>query len=354
MKTKELFLCVLFLFAVQIFYGQDITNKTNFGKRYSKNIHAFKQKKSVLPECNTIYSFNGKDIPTGLAWDGENFWLVDTGSIYKVSPTGSYLDSLDNPATMISFLQGGELAYDGNHLWYADEQSAMLFKIDPSTKSVMQEFELPTRDSIDPNGFSIAWDGNYLWHCTYDPPMLYKLNPYDCSIISSVTMDKSVLTLEWAKGRLYGIGDSAFYKINEVTGIADDSITWCVPFPLGLAWDGTAFWNVSGPSEIFGFPTGGLDKVFKMNAAVILSMDDNVGKQEISISPNPASEAILIKGDRISQVEIYDVTGNLIYRKSGIKQASPFEVTVSTFPKGIYFTRVYDESGVNTRKLIVQ
>lgn len=352
MKAKELLFFVLFLVS-QIFYGQEIKNKTNFGRSYSHHMSGFKQRNANYSACDTITSLDCRYIPTGLAWDGENFWVVDTGYIYKVSPAGSFLDSIPNPATVVTFLQGGDLVYDGIYLWYADEQSSVLFKINPVTKSVVQQFNLPEHYSSDPNGFSIAWDGDHLWHCTYDPPMLYKLSPGNLTILDSVQMDKSVLTIEWVKGTLYGLGD-LFYKINANTGMAEDSINWCVPFPLGITWDGSAFWNVSGPSEIFGFPTGGLKKIFKMNADVNLTIDRNSNKHDISLFPNPASESTIIKGDRITQVEIYDVTGSLIYRRTGIKQTASVEIPLSTFPKGIYLTRIYNEAGTSTKKLIVQ
>lgn len=353
MKTKELLFFVLFL-ASHLFYGQEIKNKTIFGKHYSQHMQSvFKQKNAVLQACDTLASFNCKYIPTGLTWDGSNFWVVDTGKIYKVSPAGIYLDSIPNPATIVTFLQGGDLAYDGINLWYADEQSALLFKIDPLTKNV-QEFPLPTYGSVDPNGFSIAWDGDHLWHCTYEPPVLYKLNPANAHILDSMAMDKEILTMEWIKGKLYGLGNDMFYTINTLTGIAEDSINWCVPFPFGIAWDGTAFWNVSGPSKIFGFPTGGLKKVFKMNSDVNIGVEKNFNSREVTLFPNPASESTVIKGDRITQVEIFDVAGNLMYRKNGIKQLPSVEISISTFPKGMYLTRVYDESGISTKKLIVQ
>lgn len=355
MKTKGLFLSVLFLFALQLFYGQEIKNKTIFGKQYFKSTNTtFKQKSDQPLACKTIASFGCRDIPTGLAWDKTNFWLVDTGYIYKVSREGIYLDSIPNPATMITFLQGGDLAYDGSYLWYADEQSSQLFKINPATKSVEQHFDLPASTSGDPNGFSITWDGDYLWHCTYEPPVLYKLNPVNGKPLTSVAMDKEILILEWVKGTLYGLGNSMFYTINAATGTATDSVEWCVPLAFGLTWDGNAFWNVSGPPEIFGFPTGGLKKVFKLNADVNISVDENIDKQGVTVFPNPASDNILIHGNHISQIEIFDVTGNLVYNKTRIRQSGPLEISVSAFPKGIYFTRVYDESGISTKKLIVR
>jgi hypothetical protein len=353
MKTKELLLVVLVLFEFQIFYGQDMTNKKVFGRYPSKHIQNTPTQQATNRYCNTTDSFNCRYIPTGLAWDGQNFWLVDTADIYKVSPAGVYLDSIPNPATIITFLPGGDLTYDGTSLWYADEQSATLFKINPTTGNNVQ-FPLPSYGYADPSGFSIAWDGSFLWHCNYESRLLYKLNAADGSVAGVVQMDREILTLEFIKGTLYGMGENVYYKINTNTGIAEDSVNWCVPFSLGLAWDGSAYWNVSGVPEIFGFPTGGKNKVFKMNADVNLSINKMMNKQQVLLFPNPASTTISIKGNNINQIEIYDVTGSLVHSQTNHKRASSVEIQVSTFPTGIYLTKIYTETSVETKRMIVQ
>ena len=353
MKTKKLLLSVVFLIAFQLIYAQALKTKTIFEKNNS-HITIEKSQESTNKICRTIFSFDGRSVPTGLAWDGQNFWYTDTGYLYKVSPAGLYLDSIVNPAPEVFFLKGGDLTYDGTNLWYADEQSAMLFKIDPSSK-VITQFSLPFYGDFDPNGFSITWDGTNLWHNRYDDTrILFKLSPVDASVIDTVVLDHEILTLEWVKGELYGMGENKLYKINTATGMVTDSLDWCVPFSLGLAWDGTAYWNVSGPSVIFGIPTGGENKVFKMNADVNLAIDKKMNKNEVTIFPNPASESIFVKGNGMQSIEIYDVTGTLVYSLMNIRQTIPVEINISLLPKGLYFTKIYEQSGIYTKRLVVQ
>lgn len=142
MKTKKLLLAIVALLTWQSFYAQ-----TEAGKIFGKAPSYFKSQKQrpSTKICNSIFEFKCRDFTTGIAYDGQNFWVVDTGYIYKVSPAGVFLDSMKNPAPagFLFDIKGGDIAYDGSRLWYSDEQSATLTKINPVTKSVIQQYNLP-------------------------------------------------------------------------------------------------------------------------------------------------------------------------------------------------------------------
>jgi hypothetical protein len=69
-----------------------------------------------------------------------------------------------------------------------------------------------------------------------------------------------------------------------------------------------------------------------------------------TVFPNPASEFIYFSDDvpGVHQVELYDVTGQLLFRQTGIE---PMDVSI--FPSGIYLLKIIasPERNVYTIKL---
>ena len=352
---KQLIFIVLSFIALNNTYGQGINKTTKIsGINLAQTIDNSYYQKTSGSICDTVFSFRTRPLPSGLTWEGQNLWYVDTTYIYKVSSTGMYIDSIINPSSN-SISKGGDLAYDGLNLWYADEQTAKLFKINPTNGNVLQQFNLPSFGQSDPNGFGLSWDGVNIWHSQYDPPRLYKLNPTNGNIIDSLTTTLGILCIEWINGKLYGINGQQIFKINHSTGTLEDSTNWCVPFPLGLTWDGFSLWNVSGQDTLFGIPTGGKQKIYKINLDFILSVGEHSGRNSwVEIFPNPTTENISIKGEHIKTIEIYNVTGELIYSLTQIKQRISTEINLSNIPKGIYFAKIYDGQTIHTKKIIKQ
>jgi hypothetical protein len=78
---------------------------------------------------------------------------------------------------------------------------------------------------------------------------------------------------------------------------------------------------------------------------------DEAVQSNISVYPNPASDAIYIRSDSpIESVSVVNGVGKLIYSSSG--SANP--VNTSQWPAGIYFLTVKGGSGVYTTKIVVQ
>src|SRR3982751_5952204 len=94
MKTKKLLLTIFILFAWNVFHAQ-IFDIRIFGK---KNYFKSEQQPVNNRACNTVSSFKAKYYTAGIAYDGQNFWIVDSEYIFKVTPAGIYLDSMLNPA----------------------------------------------------------------------------------------------------------------------------------------------------------------------------------------------------------------------------------------------------------------
>jgi sugar lactone lactonase YvrE len=144
--------------------------------------------------------------PEGLAWDGTHLWSCDwtTGKIFKLRDTGSGIEIVaDYPPPAEA---GGPvgLEWDGAHLWLATwgpgvGNTSRLFKLDPVTLGVVQQFELPVWWVED-----LAWDGEYLW------------------------------SADW----LFRKG----FAIDPSTGDTLHTYTPPGPNTVGMAWDGTHLW----------------------------------------------------------------------------------------------------------------
>jgi hypothetical protein len=81
-----------------------------------------------------------------------------------------------------------------------------------------------------------------------------------------------------------------------------------------------------------------------------LSISSNL-QQEISIYPNPASDYIKFQGlSTDTDVEIFSITGKRVL-KSKIKKNAPLYLDLNS---GVYLVRIFDESNMITKKLIIK
>lgn len=306
--------------------------------------------------CDTTTNFTANSMPGGLAWDGQYLWYADTVNIYKVSTTGSLLNTFPNPSLSTTTLKGGDLCFAGTSLWYADEQSAQLYKLDTITGSIIQQFNLPSYGLSNPNGFGLAWDGSNLWHSQYNPQKIFKLNPLDGQALDSMLVGASILGVEYISGYLYGTSPftSRIYKIDTLTGNFIDSASWCVPYSLGLTWDGTSFWNISGEPFVFGTPTGGKRKIYGVDSDIVASITDHLEEVDlISVYPNPTNGTFWISAKKPLQdcsIYLYDILGNLVLKKI-IKGGEQIDITSQS--KGLYLLKLFTDKTVLIKRIVL-
>ena len=98
-----------------------------------------------------------------------------------------------------------------------------------------------------------------------------------------------------------------------------------------------------------------IDEIIVYNCASALSVNsyDYLNKN-IRILKNPSSGIFNIKMQDISEIkyDIYDITGKSLVNKIKIESNS-FQIDLSKYSKGLYFFKVYSNSGSITKKLIV-
>ncbi|MBL1219633.1 T9SS type A sorting domain-containing protein [Chryseobacterium sp. L7] len=71
---------------------------------------------------------------------------------------------------------------------------------------------------------------------------------------------------------------------------------------------------------------------------------------KISIYPNPASEKVFIKGDKVSEAEMYAMDG----KKLNIVLNNDQSIKVSHLPKGIYLLKLKIKNEITTQKLMIK
>lgn len=89
---------------------------------------------------------------------------------------------------------------------------------------------------------------------------------------------------------------------------------------------------------------------FEFDSDGTLSIDDNA-ENRIDIYPNPASSMIIINGQGINKVKIYNSVGQLVFaQNAGIDD---LKIDINSWVKGLYFINVETVSGEKTSKKII-
>ncbi len=305
--------------------------------------------------CDTIFSFPTFDsIPAGLAFDGTFFYSTAQypGLINKYLPTGQMAGTLPNPAPG-SGTFGGDLDFDGTHLWMVIEQAGKIFKLDASDGHVIKSFNLPTTHLGDPNNWGCAYDNGYIWTTEYIDETLMRLDTATGSVVDSFAIHRAILPLKIIQGNLYGIqfvyGNNFQYqlvKFDKTNGAVIDSIPWCLDYPLGIAEANEHVWGLSS-EELY----GGSQKIYQFDSLLISIRNLRPEQSRVTVYPNPASERIFI--DRSSGepalMEMYSVLGDCVLTKqlSGRKN----QVDIGLLNKGLYIICIIDVDGTIRQKL---
>lgn len=87
-----------------------------------------------------------------------------------------------------------------------------------------------------------------------------------------------------------------------------------------------------------------------------VSTENTLGTQNISLEnqfsiyPNPATEKVFIKGDKVSDIEMYSIDG----RKLNVTVNSDQSINISHLPKGVYLIKLKIKQQETTKKLIIK
>ena len=129
-----------------------------------------------------------------------------------------------------------------------------------------------------------------------------------------------------------------------------------------------AFVKVAQPEDVFGSPSfiasvrtqdnAGIEPIDSlqiifddMHYCPTVSIQEQSFEKVFSISPNPVSDVLKVQlnvNDNY-HIEIIDVDGNIINKS---KMADEFKLNVTSFKKGMYFIRVFNENNSYTEKFM--
>lgn len=78
-------------------------------------------------------------------------------------------------------------------------------------------------------------------------------------------------------------------------------------------------------------------------------LDENeAGNDSITLSPNPTSDLVRIEGNVVTEIQVYNILGQLV---KTTKNAN--EINLKELPQGVYLLRITDENGANTTRKVV-
>ncbi len=154
----------------------------------------------------TLGAFAAPEVtPQGLVWDGTSFWVFTTnyGRIYQFQIEGTEthtLGSFETPARIFGGDISQELAWDGTHLWYANQFN--VYQLDTSS-NILSTFAFAQ------NVTGLEWDSERLWLAYGAWPALSTLAAVDATGNVMMTFSAPVhgiLALAWGDNTLWALG----------------------------------------------------------------------------------------------------------------------------------------------------
>ena len=93
------------------------------------------------------------------------------------------------------------------------------------------------------------------------------------------------------------------------------------------------------------------DIIFPGNT-IVLSVDSYTESKEFNVYPNPANNYIVVEGNNIQEVEIYNMMGTRVLH-SNMENASSSAIDINNLSSGIYLVRTIDsDNNISTKKFI--
>ena len=190
--------------------------------------------------------------PRDLAWDGKHLWLADDGTdtIYKLDPSdGRVLASFRSPGA-----EPQGLVWDGADLWHSDNATHKLHKLDRATGAVLSAMDAPAPNAMTrmPELGGFAWDGQHLWCGTVDgwSSKMNKVDRSDGSVkgfFFTMGYPRALATdgtFIWNATDNEGHRVGLVYKYNLSNGLFVSQFDTPGFYPTGLAFDGEHLWCV--------------------------------------------------------------------------------------------------------------
>ena len=175
---------------------------------------------------------------------------------------------------------------------------------------------------------SIHHSGNYLTHPSEENVITWTVTDNQGTIIAQETLiNESLFDFYHDIPTTETMNISALL-INEVAGVA------CFVEDV-LFWDTNNRWEF-------------------LNGNVPILGDNDLIIPTVSLYPNPSNELINISfgEDRLSMIELYDITGKLLFKKE--LNANTYALNIANYPSGTYLVKVYNQNNALLNKKIIK
>ncbi len=143
-------------------------------------------------------------------------------------------------------------------------------------------------------------------------------------------------TINWVKISGSFIADSA-YQYLSIGNFFDDINTNVITI------------GVHNPNAAYYY----LDDVKLSTDSTFVNGIDDYNSNVIKIFPNPARDWILVSGNRLKEIALYDVLGNLCYEAPDLS-VSTCKMNISNYAEGIYFLRAKSGNEYITKKIVIK
>lgn len=184
-------------------------------------------------------------------------------------------------------------------------------------------------DSLDANAYSAWYKTGNTWTCTFTN---YEYNLAIGGIIDGTPIN------QWLS-----------VNPEEGTIAADGSQTITVTVNSNGMSDGE---SCSAKLHCYSTDYDNREEVVPVSLSVAdVSVNDH-NQIEVSIYPNPATDAVSISSDQILRVEIFNLMGQKLFEQSC--NDSHVVIPTTDMPAGTYMVRVATTNGSTTRKVVVQ
>lgn len=168
----------------------------------SDELSDFIEKRSVTEPGSVLSTLelplSPDTVTTGLTWDGDHLWLADTKhrQIMQVDPSDmAIVRSFPAPGNESRGLAWGDLASDGNSLWYLHSEEKLIYQMNPGG-TVIGTWTAPGDDP-----WGLAFDGEYFW-IGEDTGEIFQLAVPEPSALMLLLGAMAALSFFWVGRRL--------------------------------------------------------------------------------------------------------------------------------------------------------
>lgn len=208
--------------------------------------------------------------------------------------------------------------------------------------SCNSQHPMPVMEIHGTSDATVPYNGNS-YMSSIPNAMSYWVNFNQCTVTPQITAVPNTSTTDGctAEHYLYSNGnngvDVEHYKI--ISG----AHTW----PGAPVAFGVTNYDIDASTKIWQF-----FMQYDINGKIGFNSINELNKENLVLSPNPASNKIEIQGinenSLIQTIEVYNTSGNLVYSNS----SSSNSVDVSKLENGVYFLKVNTEKSTSTLKFI--